>query len=55
MNQWHGQSRIGVFSAMSGAVLLSVGTYLHPSQADPNDAPRHLLSMQLIICGWPVI
>jgi hypothetical protein len=39
MNQWHGYSRIGALSAMSGAVLLSVGTYLHPSQADPKDAP----------------
>lgn len=39
MNQWHGQSKIGAMSAMSGAILLSVGTYLHPLQADPKDAP----------------
>ena len=26
--------------AISGAYLLSVGTYLHPSEANPNDAPQ---------------
>ena len=33
------RSRIGAVNAMGGAVLLVVGTYLHPSKADPNDAP----------------
>lgn len=37
MNHWQGQSRIGAMSAVSGAVLLLVGTYLHPLQADPHD------------------
>jgi hypothetical protein len=38
MNQRHGESRMGAISAVSGAILLSMGTYLHPLQADPNDA-----------------
>ena len=29
--------RIGAVFAVLGAVLLFVGTYLHPMQADPND------------------
>ncbi len=40
MDQGHGEGRIGAIGAMSGAVLLVVGTYLHPSKADPNDAAR---------------
>ena len=40
MDQSHGEGRIGAIGAMSGAVLLVVGTYLHPSKADPNDAAR---------------
>jgi Domain of unknown function (DUF4386) len=31
-------TRIGSISAMSGTVLLMLGTYLHPSNADPHDA-----------------
>lgn len=31
-------SRIGATCAIGGSVLLFVGTYLHPMQADPNDA-----------------
>jgi hypothetical protein len=40
MNQGHSEDRIGAISAISGAVLLAFGTYLHPLQADPNDASR---------------
>ena len=29
-------SRIGPIAAIAGAVLLFVGTYLHPTSADPN-------------------
>lgn len=38
MDQMQGESRIGAIGAISGAVLLAVGTYLHPLKADPNDA-----------------
>ena len=40
MGQEHGESRIGAIGAISGALLLAVATYLHPSKADPNDAPE---------------
>src|SRR5262249_59619295 len=30
--------KIGAICAIAGTVLLSVGTYLHPLEADPNDA-----------------
>jgi hypothetical protein len=32
------ECRTGAVCAISGAVLLFVGTYLHPSEADPNEA-----------------
>jgi hypothetical protein len=32
----NGRSRIGPISAVAGAVLLLVGTFLHPMSADPN-------------------
>ena len=32
----NGRSRIGPISAVAGAVLLLLGTYLHPMSADPN-------------------
>jgi len=32
------ESRIGATCAITGSVLLFVGTYLHPLQADPNEA-----------------
>ena len=32
------ESRIGAMGAVTGSVLLFVGTYLHPMAADPNDA-----------------
>jgi uncharacterized protein DUF4386 len=38
MDKRQGASRIGSIGAMAGAVLLSIGTYLHPMNADPNDA-----------------
>ena len=38
MDKRQGASRIGSISALAGAVLLSIGTYLHPMNADPNDA-----------------
>ncbi|HJU06422.1 MAG TPA: hypothetical protein VJ692_14845 [Nitrospiraceae bacterium] len=38
MDRWKDRSRIGAVSAMAGAVLLVVGTSLHPSKADSNDA-----------------
>ncbi len=31
------QSKVGGISAMAGAILLFVGTYLHPLGADPHD------------------
>jgi hypothetical protein len=33
-----GESKIGATCAVVGSVLLFVGTYLHPLQADPNEA-----------------
>jgi len=39
VNQLKDQSRIGLFSAISGVILLSVGTFLHPVPLNPNDAP----------------
>ena len=51
MGQEHGESRIGAIGAISGALLLAVATYLHPSKADPNDAPEALLNMPPIIFG----
>lgn len=38
MEQSQNQSLIGAVSAMAGAALLAVGTYLHPSTADPHNA-----------------
>jgi hypothetical protein len=32
------RARVGAMSAIVGAILLIVGTYLHPLGADPNDA-----------------
>lgn len=32
------QSRMGATSAIAGSVLFFLGTYLHPMEADPNDA-----------------
>ena len=32
------ENRLGAVFAITGSVLLFVGTYLHPMQADPNDA-----------------
>ena len=32
------ESRIGAACAVAGSALLLVGTYLHPMEADPNDA-----------------
>jgi hypothetical protein len=40
MDEMRSESRTGAISAISGAFLLAVGTYLHPSQADPNDATQ---------------
>ncbi len=40
MDQGHRESQIGAIGAISGAVLLAVGTYLHPVKSDPNDATR---------------
>jgi hypothetical protein len=51
MDQGHDESRIGAIGAVSGAVLLAVGTYLYPLKADPNDAPGRLVSMQPITFG----
>jgi hypothetical protein len=34
----HQESRVRVASAIAGAAMLFIGTYLHPQQADPNDA-----------------
>src|SRR4030095_1738800 len=33
-----GRARAGAACAISGSLLLFVGTYLHPMGADPNDA-----------------
>lgn len=32
------QSRMGATCAIAGSVLVFLGTYLHPMEADPNDA-----------------
>src|SRR5713101_10135725 len=32
------ESRTGAACAIAGSVLLFIGTYLHPLEADPNDA-----------------
>jgi len=40
MDPGRGESRIGAISAISGAFFLATGTYLHPSQANPNDATQ---------------
>src|SRR5215510_14454881 len=32
------EGKTGATCAITGSVLLLIGTYLHPSQADPNDA-----------------
>ncbi len=34
-----GERRVAAIAALAGSVLLFVGTYLHPMEADPNDAP----------------
>ena len=34
-----GERWVASIAALAGSVLLFVGTYLHPVQADPNDAP----------------
>ena len=34
-----GERRATAIAALAGSVLLFVGTYLHPMEADPNDAP----------------
>jgi hypothetical protein len=31
-------SRLGATCAIAGSVLLFIGTYLHPMEADPNQA-----------------
>jgi hypothetical protein len=51
MDQWRDQSRIGAVSAICGAVLFVVGTYLHLSKADQMTPERHLLNTPLISCG----
>lgn len=39
MRTWsHRTSRIGATCAIAGSVVLFVGTYLHPLEADPNEA-----------------
>ena len=40
MDQGHEESRLSAIGAISGALLLAVGTSLHPSKTDPNDAPE---------------
>lgn len=35
---YRSESRIGAMCAIAGSVLLFVGTYLHPQEADPNEA-----------------
>jgi hypothetical protein len=40
MDQGRSESRIGAIAAMSGAFFLAVGTYLHPSEANPYDATQ---------------
>ncbi len=34
-----GERWVAAIAALAGSVLLFVGTYLHPTQADPSDAP----------------
>ncbi len=38
MDPRHIGNRIGSIAAITGAILLASGTYLHPLKADPNDA-----------------
>ena len=40
MDRRHGESWMGSIGAMSGVVLLAIGTYFHPLKADPNEATR---------------
>lgn len=47
-------SRMGPLAAISGAVLLLVGTYLHPSSADPN-IPSEAFAEYAAARGWVTI